>query len=431
MNYIIAKLLPYSLIFITISGLSITIPLNIPLFIWWSINAIICFLFTQSAFRRSNNQKSRTLIVIYFLWNVATIIRGFFLAENYWDWKSFVGQSFALFIPIFSLVLFDRKMTSSLLRNWLKYSFYIFPIFLLITQNSDSPGRYLSAFYLYMICLFALPKKWKYIVITVAFFSIFYDLGARSNGIRTVVALLIGLTVYSKNRLTKLFKVGQPLCMLAPILLFTLGATDVFNIFQIDKYFSEGISIKKQVNGSVVEENLLGDTRTFLYSEVIKSSIKHHHIIAGRTTARGYDSAYFMDDISLLRNRNSQIGERRACEVSILNIYHYSGLVGVILYFLIFYYASFLAVFRSKNYFVQLIGIFIAFRWCYGWVEDFNIFDINYVTLWFMIAICISKEFRNMNNSAFRNWILTTLPYPKWANIKLKKDGNNTHTQRA
>ena len=71
----------------------------------------------------------------------------------------------------------------------------------------------------------------------------------------------------------------------------------------------------------------------------------------------------------------------------------------------IFIYSSYLAVFCSKNRYLPVIGIFVAFRWLYGWIEDFSLFNLNYISLWIMIGICFSPIFRNMNNKEFKEWI--------------------------
>ena len=107
------------------------------------------------------------------------------------------------------------------------------------------------------------------------------------------------------------------------------------------------------------------------------------------------------------------LNERGGCEVSILNIYTYIGLIGVIIYYLIFYSSSYLAIYKSNNIYIKLLGVFITFRWLYAWVEDFNNFDINYVMIWFMIGMCYSTQFRNMNNCQFKKWVISTLPFNK------------------
>jgi len=402
MIYLVRKILPYSLIIITITGLAFSLPIPIPLATVWICNLLICIIYIKAKSLFPQTDKAFILIYFYFLWNIFTFTRGMFIAENYWDWKMLLNNGFQMLIPIFCFTFSNPKILSRLLNKWMKYSLYIFPVFLILSLNTDTPGRYLSFFYLYIICISTLPKKWKLIIIVISTFSIFYDIDARSNGIRVIACLGISLMIFWKYKRNIILKILQPSLMILPIILFYLAAANTFNIFKISDYIG---NIESKGN------NLTADTRTGLYDEVIQSSIKNKYIILGRTPAKGYESNLFsLDDIKF-----KQIGirslERYGCEVSILNIYHQSGLIGIILYFSIFFYASFIAIYRSNNIFIKLIGIFIAFRWSYSWVEDFNIFDINYTTLWMLIAMCFSKNYRIMSNKQFRLWILSSLPF--------------------
>ncbi|MFA6795028.1 MAG: hypothetical protein WCR50_06005, partial [Proteiniphilum sp.] len=74
------------------------------------------------------------------------------------------------------------------------------------------------------------------------------------------------------------------------------------------------------------------------------------------------------------------------------------------LYFLIFYRASYLAVNRSNNIYVKMLGVFIAFRWLYSWVEDVNNFSINYFMLMIIFGMCFSHSFRKMTNNEIIIW---------------------------
>ena len=80
--------------------------------------------------------------------------------------------------------------------------------------------------------------------------------------------------------------------------------------------------------------------------------------------------------------------ERQSCEVSILNIFNYFGLIGVTLYCFIFLQASFLAIYKSRNRIIPVIGLYISFRWLFAFIEDFSRFDLNYMFLWLMIGMC-------------------------------------------
>lgn len=53
---------------------------------------------------------------------------------------------------------------------------------------------------------------------------------------------------------------------------------------------------------------------------------------------------------------------------------------------------------------MPLIGLYVAFRWCYAWVEDFNRIDLSNLYLWITIGICYSKAFREKTDQEIKNW---------------------------
>jgi hypothetical protein len=59
------------------------------------------------------------------------------------------------------------------------------------------------------------------------------------------------------------------------------------------------------------------------------------------------------------------------------------------------------------------MGLFIAFRWAYAWVEDLNNFYIQYIFLWFFIGFCYSKSFREMTDSQMIQWVRNIFERPK------------------
>ena len=50
------------------------------------------------------------------------------------------------------------------------------------------------------------------------------------------------------------------------------------------------------------------------------------------------------------------------------------------------------------------MGIYVAFRWFYSWVEDINNFSLNYFMLLLMIGLCFSHSFRIMSNYEVAIW---------------------------
>ena len=191
-----------------------------------------------------------------------------------------------------------------------------------------------------------------------------------------------------------------------PVVLLFLGLTGTFNIFEGLSLKNEGkYEITRTVDGKNVTDDLSADTRTFIYKEVISSAIKHDYVLWGRTPARGNDSVFFG------RFSAEELGtgkfERHSNELCHTNVFTWLGLVGLILYSCIYLRSSYLAVFKSNSIYMKFLGCFIAFRWAYGWVEDFNRFDIMNVSLWMMIAMGISIRFRSMSNRDFYLWVLS------------------------
>jgi hypothetical protein len=122
-----------------------------------------------------------------------------------------------------------------------------------------------------------------------------------------------------------------------------------------------------------------------------------------RSIARGYNSITFgewADEVT-----QTSRGERQSCEVSILNVFNYFGIIGAIIYICIFSQATWLAIYKSNNDYVKLIALYVSFRWLIAWIEDFSNMDLNYLFLWIMIGMCFSVTFRKMNNIEFNSWL--------------------------
>ena len=92
------------------------------------------------------------------------------------------------------------------------------------------------------------------------------------------------------------------------------------------------------------------------------------------------------------------------------NVFTWLGLLGLIPWCLIYLKGSYLAIYKSNNIYIKYIGIFTAFHWFLGWIEDVNNFDITSITIWISIAMGLSESFRKMNNQDFKKWLLNCLP---------------------
>lgn len=371
--------------------------------LWWiiSFGILVVFLLAKYYFFDKRNDDNMLIVWMYLLWNLICIIRGMFIAEIYWDWKGLIGNAMALMLPIVIFSATNKMIVQSLLSFFIKYAFPLFLV-LLLTLRTDAFGFYLIPFSFLLLFFPAFTKTQKVILLLVTAIVIFSDLNARSNVIKFGIPLFILSLYYFREKISQ--KVMGTLCItpfVIPLVLFTLGVTGVFNVFNLQDYLKGDYSVMgADENGNRVELNVIQDTRTFLYEEVIQSAIHNNYWLLGRTPARGNDSSTF----GLLAEELTGRSERMSNEIGLANVFTWTGIVGVLLYMLLFFRASFLAVHKSRNIYVKMVGVYVAFRWLYSWIEDVNDFSLNYFMLMLMIGLCFSESFRNMSNKEVVIW---------------------------
>lgn len=352
----------------------------------------------------SIENRKDVFLKLYLFWIGICIIRGIFVADNYWEYKQLVEGSVALLLPAFIYPFTIPNVVRKVLHFWFIYIlpfFIIYALFLI--------GRSIFHFYLGPILLLGcflpiIKGKWKLIIFLLLIMMLVGDLGARSQIIKAAACLLISIAcILSKFLSKKFFYLAFILCFILPFVLMSLAFTGTFNIFNMDDYVDSKYQ-KESADGTSVT----ADTRSFIYVEVINSAIEHNYVIQGRTPARGNDTEFFYNLASELQSTHkvkNLKNERSANELVHTNVFTWTGLIGLILYSILYFISSYRAVFRSKNIYIKLLGLFVAFRWAYGWVEDANKLDIMNVSLWMMIAMCYSDIFREMSDYEFKKWV--------------------------
>lgn len=408
---LIKLILPFTILFVTVYSVLSLPNEKFPMLtylksttVWWviSVAILVVFVFSNYYFFDKKNSINLQLVKIYLIWNIICIIRGMFVAEGYWEWKGLIGNIFALLLPIVAYSATNKVVVQSLLSFYIKYGLPLFLLFALLIRT-DAYGFYLVPVSFLLLFLPALSLRQKLLLIFFTAVVLTADLGARSNIIKFVVPFVFLLFYYFRNTISvKTMEIIRLILIATPILFFVLGVTGVFNVFKMDEYIKtdyEGTGVDEA--GNRVKTDLKGDTRTFIYIEVLQSAKKNNYWLFGRTPARGNESESFGEIEYELTRRY----ERLTNEVAITNVFTWTGIIGVILYFLIFFSASFLAVNRSENIYVKIIGLYIAFRWLYAWVEDVNNFSLNYLMLWIMLGLCYSFTFRGMTNREVTIWV--------------------------
>lgn len=402
----IEKIIPFTVLPIAISSVQLytSVPVGNTAF-WWLVNILILFSYfwtVRYSFLSFEDRQAILFVKLYLLWNIFSIIRGLFAAEIYWDYKGLVNMGMALLLPIVAYIALNKDRVQAILSFFinflLPFSILAFPLFM------NHWGWFLFPISLLIFFFPAVPVRAKIIITIATLTGGFLDLGVRSHVIKYGIPIILLLTFYTTRYFAlsgKLMKTAQKVLIVMPFLFFILAITGVFEIFRMDQYIEGSyVEKRKSTNGEVVEENLKADTRTFLYVEVLQSAKKYNYWLIGRSPARGNETIAFADWAEEITGRQ----ERLRNEVGILNVFTWTGVVGLALFFLVFYQASFLAIYRSNNIYIKLIGLFVAFRWAYSWVEDYQGFDMNNFVLWLMIGMCFSTSFRKMNDPEIKLW---------------------------
>jgi hypothetical protein len=269
-----------------------------------------------------------------------------------------------------------------------------------------------------------LNKRQKTLLLVATFIVLVADLGARSSVIKFSLPLLILIIYYFRNIIpVKTIETLRLSLFIIPILFLVLGVSGVFNVFKMNEYIKgEYTSMGVDGEGNIVEQDIIVDTRTFLYVEVLESAVNNNYWLLGRTPARGNDS----DTFGVLAAELTGRYERIENEIGLANVFTWTGIVGVILYFLIFYRATFLAINKSRNIYVKMLGVYVAFRWLFSWIEDVNNFSLNYFMLMIMLGLCFSYSFRNMTDNEIIIWArgIFDVRYVRLQQILFKKEIN-------
>lgn len=366
-----------------------------------NVTLILSLVWYLTIHKKKLFNRESIVIILFSVWMGLGIVRGIFVAENYWEWKHLTFSSQALFLPLIGLAYTNSRLAQNSISIWLKYSLPLFIVYAILLIRPSSFGYYLSPIILLGILFPFLSIKWRVLTIVLMVIVLLTFVEARSSAIKSAVILLIILFYFLRIlHNTWVLNALNLFLYITPILLLVLGVTGIFNIFNMSDYIGENSE----------NRGVLADTRSFIYEEQIASAINNNYVLFGRSPARGFDSVFGEVITQMLEDTGNTRGghlknERFSCEVLFLNIFNYLGLTGVILYSLIYFQASYLALKKSNNLIVKMIGLYIAFRWAYGWVEDFNRLDIMNLTLWLLIGMAFSNEFRKMSNKQIGNWV--------------------------
>lgn len=372
--------------------------------IWWliQVTVLLILLVARFVFFQRENRRHFLFLNLFLIWVIFSVVRGVYMAENYWDFKSLIERAFELFLPVVAYTASNKERLQAILSFFVKV---VLPssVLFLFAVPPGAWGWYLFPVGFLILFLPALKTPWKILLVVIALVALLGDISTRSHTFKYGIPILLLLIYYFRFFIAtdQILNIGRLVFTIAPWVLLFLGVSGIFNVFKINEYIKTSyVAETTNAEGEVKKQDLTDDSRTFIYTEVLQSAKKHNYWILGRSPARGNDTVAFADFFQQITGKN----ERYKNEANVPNIFTWMGIIGLLLYFLVFYKAFTLAITKSNNIYIKIIGLFVAFRWAYAWAEDYAAFGTNDLTIWLMVGACLSESFRKMNNLEVKLW---------------------------
>lgn len=354
----------------------------------------------------------KKIMNLYLLYVIFTFIRGFWVIE-FWtdDTRSLVNGTLLMLMPIIIWYFSNPDKFSQLLSFWSKKWIVPSIIILLLFFVKEGYAHLLAPAYFLILFYKELPKKYRRYVWIILAMVIYGGLSARSNVLRFAIVVLLSYLFIVKQIFRNLKRFSWSFFAILPIVLLLLGTLGIYNPFKAlsnNANLNINFAEAQDKTGTVIQK-ANEDTRTFIYEGVLATSLKNDSWLIGRTFVRGYevDQLFGVEVYQIIFERTGRM-ERTSCEVGILNPFTWMGLIGLLLYSLMILAPSWYGVFRGRNKYVQCIGIILAFRFMFSFIEEMQTFGWNTITLWLMVAMCISPKFLKMNNNEMKIWIYST-----------------------
>jgi hypothetical protein len=401
----IPKLISYIIVYISVVSLNSRTHLFNMYTLWASSFLVILLLYkVKYSFVYAEARNNLFWLNLFVLYMILSIIRGFILAENYWDFKGLITNAFGLLLFMGAYLSLNKQLLQQTIHNYVYIALPLCILFIPVLLKTTIGA---IGYYSYGLCILLLfsanmTRPWRWLFVALALGVIFIDFSARAIILKLVISALLGFSFYFKNFISnKVLRFIWFLLLIGPILLFGIAVYTPFNVLNVEGNTDVELVIqKKNQKGKEFDESLLADNRTPLYKEVLSTAKKYNTWWFGRSPARGNETKIYTSSEKFTGRK-----ERIANEIGVLNIFMWTGVVGVLLYFLMFLKASYMALYKSNNYFAKILGIYLAFRWGVFWVEDITTFMLDTYVLVLLLGLASSTWFRSMNNQEVKLWV--------------------------
>ena len=340
----------------------------------------------------------KNIILFYFVYTIFEYTRGFFNIDGWRDYIYLYNGLFHLIIFPFWILLARPQYIMVLWKSFMTIGIIVSIIlaFFPPTHGMHTMAHNMLWLNVFIFMYPYIKRKYFILILGVALFIITFDLNRRSImlGYLIPIIILLGYLFLQKYIFQKIF---YYLGVLLPLICLLLFYTKTFNIFQYLEESNKEVILQKDSGRSVFT-----DSRTGIYEDVVRDVLK----------AKEWWKPY----IGLGGNGKTKVeangassfgfeGLRSTHESGMLNFIQHGGLLGLIAYGLLITIAAYLAMFKSRNDFMRMLGLFLVFKFAYSFIEDELDFSGHVIAQFLWIGMGYNKSFRNMTDHKMKLYI--------------------------
>ena len=341
---------------------------------------ITYFLYNLYATKQYELLDGKRILKLWLIILFIGVVRAFFF--NYSSYEGIRDSLLALLniATVYCVFLGGLQNTKVYMKAFL---IIMLPCAIISSYKWDAYGFTDVAHILYPISLFLLltpyvSKIWRIFLIAVALFSFFHDISVRSNvlllSLSVILILLYFISKY--NYQIKFRKITWFASFILPIIFLFLGISGRYN------FFAELMSSDVNISGGSKNRAYMVDSRTAVYEDVFHSFKGAESLLFGNSPVTKIKTRMNIMERKEGRNRT---------ESGFLNILYFYGIVGILCYMCLSIYASYLAISHSNNKLATLVGLYVAFKFIFIFIEEPSIT----MTTYFAIGLCLNPMFRN------------------------------------
>ena len=351
---------------------------------------VFCYYWKNKKYLSRQYKYITSLYVLMIVYVVASCIKLTFIPSSIYPFQRMnVMCSFLSVGTIF--VLMDESIMIRTLKTWWKYV----PIIVLpvsIFMDKFWLVDMLQMSFLFLMLSNCITKNKRILVSLMILYMALFGISQRFDYLRIILPLVVFVFIKFHILLGRISsKILYGCLMLLPIVLFFFAQSGKFNVFDMDSYVEETYT-------SSLGENMKDDTRTFLYEEAINSALDNNYLWFGRTPGYGYDSKFvaaregtFYAESGVFPQRNS--------EVFAVNMFTWTGVIGLTSWFLFFSLFGYKVLKKARNRYIRALVVYVGFFWICDWISNYFVAPSSgYMLLFMVIAICSQSKYQLMSD---------------------------------